>query len=380
MIYLFIIIYLMFPILLTPIIIYNLFKNGKYYKLYLLMLSCNIGFIGYYYIPPVTYDLYRHFQKIDMLKSLGFQDFLSSLGETPLFIGNIIFYFVGLTEDYNLLPFLAIAVTYYFAFLTIYEYFILKKVNKFYIFYSMLFVLAWFQLILPMSGIRFSSALSLSVYSIYRIYCKNDNKAVIYIILASFFHVGVILLLVILFLLKFVNTKIVVCIIIIIGLSLEAFLVLLQIFPIEYFALIVYKIEAYSTFRAPSILDTMLYYLKILSCSSIFIYILLRKKHLNKQIPKHLIDYILILLLIFLVFFSIPTTINRYSYFILIFVPIVIGRDFLNLNKNLRAIMYILFSPIILLGFYIQYLQLRLSIFKVTFFDGLFSSFFSMIF
>ncbi|MER2125810.1 hypothetical protein, partial [Solibacillus sp.] len=169
MIIIFLLFYLLTPILMTPFIIFLLIYSEKYTKIYSFLLSFNIGIIGYYFVPPINFDLFRHFLKLDELSTLSLIDALQ-YNQSPLVIENLWFYAIALIGDYGLLPLGAITLSYYFVIVITVEYCKSRKISKIYILTAILLILSWYQLINPMSGVRFSTALSLSAYGIYKIY------------------------------------------------------------------------------------------------------------------------------------------------------------------------------------------------------------------
>lgn len=383
MIFLIIFAYLIFPILMTPILLSCLLKYKKHSKIYLLMICLNLGLIGYNFIPPESYDLSRHYEKLDYLRGMDFKTAITFNGEDPLLLENLWFYLVSITGNYGLLPLTAITLTYFFAFSLIFDFFNNKKVKRFYLIMWVLFVFVWYPLLLPMSGIRFSTALSLSAYSIYLIYFKQNKIGYLYLFLASLIHIGMSLFLVILFIskIKKINYRTTLFIILGSSLAFDLILQLLMLIDFGYISVISSRIKAYlERPMKEDIFNQVLYICKIGINLIILVVLILKKGFLtekSEEYPKKFLMYAWILILFLFAFYFIPTFINRYSYFILIFAPIIIYPVFIILNKYLKLLVYGLMLLFIGLGIFMQYIQLRNLSFNITLKEFMFFTFFT---
>lgn len=377
MIILFSIFYFCLPIICTPIILYLFLTRSKYNKLYLLFLSMNLGIIGYNFIPLKEYDLTRHFEKIENIKNMDLFTALTYKGTNPLFIENLVFYIIGNIGNYNLLPFIGVSLTYFFAFLVIYDYFVSRNIKKKYIIFAILFVGIWYPLLSAMSGVRFTSALSISAYSTYIIYFKNNKRGYIYLFLLSFWHMGISLIFVIVILSKKIKLKYLLILILLLPFIMEAIIILFNFIPLIYFQTVAMKIEAYKAYRNPMAIDNLYIDIKFLAFASLLTYIILMRKKL--ELNSGLLTFIVSIILLCLVLYDVPSLIERYSYIILIFSPILVIENYLKINKYIKVLLFQIFSIVILAGYILQKKMLVDSIFGVNFTEGVFFTFWSLL-
>ena len=105
--------YLLFPMLSTPLAIFGVCFDPKHYNYYSVAIVLNLAFIGYYFEPLISDDLYRHFLDINHLQKMHIIDVVRMYATDPLVVKNLWFFVVSRTKISGLLPFSAVFITYY---------------------------------------------------------------------------------------------------------------------------------------------------------------------------------------------------------------------------------------------------------------------------
>ncbi|OCS87060.1 EpsG family protein [Caryophanon latum] len=373
MILLLVLFFIFFPVLSIPIVIFLFLKTNQYNKIYILMISVTLGGVALYFIPPTNYDLYQHFLKMDLLIRM---DFFEAVTFSPLIVENLWFYLVALSGNYNLLAVSAVIITYYFSLLTIFGIGRYCNVDKKWILFLFFLFLAWFQLILPMSGVRFSTAISLTAYGVYSIYLKR-KIGYYFIVIAALIHIGVVYIVAIFMLVKLFRYKIFLLsgLIIVGSILIENISQILSLIPVSYVQLLVQRIFIYQELTITNFFDEFLYYLMLLLNLILLLILAFKKPSFVKLYGKEAYAFYMIFIITNLSFYYIPTVVSRYTYFLFIFFPILILPFFNALQKYLRILIILLFINLIGLGLYIQYIQLNPLEFEVTLLEYIFKGF-----
>ena len=160
----------------------------KQEKMILLIMIIALAGIGACVEPKQTYDLFRHYEAIDRIRSSSFsiQSFLTEgykitdYNYRYTYVYNLLIYIIARFFPNQVLPFITIIITY-----GVLIYIILREFNKEYLTNRNIVIsLAIFSVILPFlyvySSIRNALAGAVVAYGLYRLY--KDRKTVIFII------------------------------------------------------------------------------------------------------------------------------------------------------------------------------------------------------
>jgi hypothetical protein len=182
------------PLLSFPLIILGLFINRKNFRLYIVLAALSLAILGYYFEPNPTMDLYRHFSRMESLRTLSLLE-LIQLENNALFIQNIIFYLVGKTNNFNLLPVLSIFFTYWNIFYILFDLADKEKVKSSNVFLILICILFSFPFVNSISGIRYYWAGTTILLAFYRETVQNKKNILTFMLyfVPCFMHSAVIL-------------------------------------------------------------------------------------------------------------------------------------------------------------------------------------------
>lgn len=390
MVYLVIIFFLINPIISTPLLILSLIIDDKNYKIYIFGISFNLALIGYYYVPSVSNDLYRHFLTMDVLKN---KSFVEALFYDPLIIKNFWFYIISKINLYNLLPFTAVLIPYYLVMKDIVKFGRNQICNNFIIVSLTLLPIFLSGIIQPVSGVRFIFSVFMFFHGLYRefILKKNNLKTKIYYILPLFIHYSIVLLFVLKFIFNIfdrieVKSKFILLFLlsfwgIILENNLSLIKSLLIYLNINYINRVVQKIDLYIDFVHTTPYYITDYYIKLCSAFIIIIlgYILYKQNNMETYNEFYLFG---IVTSFFIVGgFNISVIVTRYGHLLLIMMPYFMIL-FFKYNKvgYIKAFYSIFYIVFLFLGVYYSYIPFKNTEFDITLLDFLTNNFLNLLF
>lgn len=165
----------------------------KRMKLYFFIISLTFAIIAFFFVPDVSFDLYRHYGVIDTFRKYGW-NFGVITGEFPsLIIANGFFYLISFLPSNSFLPAITAFISYYALLNIIYKAAIKYNLNRKSMLLGAFFTVTTFNYLALMSGIRNWLAFSLFAYFLYIDLVENRRKvvcAIMYIALC-FLHSSV---------------------------------------------------------------------------------------------------------------------------------------------------------------------------------------------
>lgn len=367
------IIFVLFPILSTPIGFLGLLIDKKHYKFYIIGIVFNLAIIGYYFVPPEIFDLYRHFQRMNFLEMLSIKEVFNMYSTDPLILKNIWFYIVSLTNNYSLLPFSAILISYYIVLRDINKFGIKEKIPSGVIVSCILLVIVWWQLIWIMSGIRFPAAIALFFHGLFREYIeeKKNLKTYIFYIIPLFLHYSVFILVAfrigIYFFKKF--KKISILMLLLWSFFSSIVLNLLTLINIPYISGVAEKSKVYLLWSDATNFIIVNNFFKLFLCI-IFVlaYIYLKRAYYNFFSKYQDFYYFGLLISLFCIGgTSISIILDRFGYFVLfmltfLMMPIVNKKT----NKLLVQLICLMYIVLLTIGLIFQYTTLKGTFYEIT--------------
>ena len=168
-------------------------------KIYMLIIVTFLSYFAYIFSPPVTFDLYRHFDSLEKLRMYG-ED---SLVYVTAPLSRYFFWSISYLGDNHMLPLVTCIMIYGISFYSlkiICDYYDISRLGKIIIF---LYV-AMFEYPMSFINIRFPISVSIFLLAFIIENLKQHKKIGLILYLVSlFFHPGIFLLLIIRFLAKF---------------------------------------------------------------------------------------------------------------------------------------------------------------------------------
>lgn len=366
------IIYAFFPILSTPLILVGLYLDKKNTTAYLFGIVFNLALIGYYYTPDVSKDLYRHFITVYNLSSTG--DMLAD----PLIVKNIWFYLIGITQNYSLLPFSAIFLTYFIVTKNVFDFGKRENISHSLIASMALLIIIMWPLIWPMSVVRFSVMLVLFFHGLYRelVQGKKNWKTYMLYISVCFIHYAALVLLAIRIALAVSKKKsIVIALALTWGFFINGFIFILNKINLPYFVGLTSKVARYDDF-ARDTSYTILTGLIFISYSVILIlsyYILNRRYHDIYEKYERFFDYGLLISMFSIgsIYYS-ELIINRFGYLVMIFLLLILMILMKHDKSKILRYLYWSYLPVIVLvGSFLQYVKLKSTVYTLSLNDYL---------
>lgn len=360
-------IYLLFPFLSTPILLFGIYKDKKNYIWYMSGIILNLALIGYYYIPNISNDLYRHFIRMDMLRDMSISEVLRY---QPLIIQNLWFYLISLTNNYNLLPFTAIIITFYFTLKPLLDFGKNEKLSNRKLICFVILILAWMHLIWPISGVRNSVAIALFFYGLYKEFIKNDNikRSYIYYILSTLIHYSVFVLIILRIIIKVfkkIDSKFM-GILLLWGVFTNVIIGVINKINVPYLEQVANKAIAYTGYTGFSNFGLFNIGIMLIFCM-VYIYYFYKLKKTNKEVfykYESFYKFGLVLSLFCIGAFNNLLIVNRFGYLVLSFLPFVIMPIIRKKNIMINSLLIIYYIPFIILGLFIQLIQFRYASFE----------------
>ena len=183
MIFLTIGLFLIYPILTTPLILIGSIADKKNRIIYMILLAFNIALISMQ-IDPSGYelDLGVYFSTMDIIKQMKWETFIQAYISQKEFLTNLLYYIFANMGNYNLWTFTVTFICYSTMFYIITDYSKIKGIsNKEYII-MMILLIVFYNNIFAITGLRNSLAIIIYVLALYEEYFK-ENKKIIYKIL-----------------------------------------------------------------------------------------------------------------------------------------------------------------------------------------------------
>lgn len=170
--FLIMLIYCIFPIASTPLILLFMTKYGKYKQMFIAMICLNLSIIAYYFIPPSDYDLNRYYSLMESIKYYDLDMIFENIIFKPEPLINFLFYMVSLTGIKQLLPMIVIFIGYFILIYMIWDYCQINKIRPLYSLIITLSLLCIINYIYFVSGIRNLLAFIMLSYAIYLDFIK----------------------------------------------------------------------------------------------------------------------------------------------------------------------------------------------------------------
>lgn len=236
--------FLLYPVYTLPWIIKYMLKNEK---LGYIMFSLFMGFLAYLFIPYNTMDITRHYESFKIISELSFYE----IGNHGSPLSYITYVYMWILNQLHLpkefLPFSFVFFSYYLLLLVIMDIsnnykksLTLKKwlPRKRHHYLFLFIFLNNFRFFYTASGLRNTFAISLFIYSVYRIYTQEKKIFPSFLIIFSIFiHISILPIALILIIVNFLKKKnisklffITGAIIIFLGLSVIIFYALIDLF------------------------------------------------------------------------------------------------------------------------------------------------------
>lgn len=209
-------IFFLVPILGIFLVVLGFFIDSKKSSIgYALMIGLFFGIVSYYFIPPETYDLFRHHEVVQKVMGFSLQEFLNiskgmsaQLSEVE-FLPLCISYLVGITGNVNLLQFVIVSLGYTILFYLLYDYRKESNISTFSFIILTFFIFLGFNALNFISGLWFYLATLIFALAFYFDYIKKKKKFLCYLlyIIPVLLHTALIFPLAILVLYKFFGNK-----------------------------------------------------------------------------------------------------------------------------------------------------------------------------
>jgi hypothetical protein len=181
------------PLFSSVFIVLGILKERKYNKQYSALLAGVFASCAYWVIPRGEMDLTRYLQQITILGNMNWGDFVEiGLSQDFLFIKNILFYTIGKTGNYHLLPAVVIFISYYLMFYMMTDYANRMELKSSEVLMSLMFLVSVMPFISLVSNIRNILAFSIVAFGVYREYIQNKKNilTIICYIAPCFIHIS----------------------------------------------------------------------------------------------------------------------------------------------------------------------------------------------
>ncbi len=206
-----IILFVCMPFMAIPVVIVGIIVDRKHSYIYALLLAIIFAIIAYNFRPNETQDLYRYYVEMRThYSNISFEVFIQELFSNTKVIFKTLQYFIALTQNYNLLPFICTLFGYFISFYMILdcakEYKLKPSLTVIILF---IFVLSFYHINF-LSGLAQYLAISIGVLGFYLEYVKNKKKSIykILYIVSFLIHASMIIIPIIRILLNFDYKKI----------------------------------------------------------------------------------------------------------------------------------------------------------------------------
>lgn len=158
----------------------------KLRKIIILFLAMSLGIISYYTVPLPSDDLFRHYEQMNLLQNLKFNE-IFEYGYSYVYLNTFIMYLISLTGKFGLYPMLYITIGYFLLFYMILDYAEMKDCSKRNI--MLMVILVFFEFVFRdyISGLRNQFAFILCAFGIYIGFFKMKKMCRNLLFLASIF-------------------------------------------------------------------------------------------------------------------------------------------------------------------------------------------------
>ncbi len=211
---------------------YSNVKHKTIFKIYTVVLCV----MGFFYLPYETADLYRTFETMDWYATIDFPQFLNDFVKTSSVpVSRILYWMVGKSGIYGLLPVISAFVSYSCIFYTIERTQDMYSVSRKNVAISLFFLMSTSMYISVIGGIRMMMAMSLIVFCFFRESVEHKFRwyDILLYVIAIFMHDIALILVLIRFIALVLDSRIRLLIRVIISLSIVALGILL-IFVLNY--------------------------------------------------------------------------------------------------------------------------------------------------
>jgi|LSQX01.3.fsa_nt_gb hypothetical protein len=350
----------------TPLAIFGLCFDPKHYKYYSVAIVLNLAFIGYYFEPLISDDLYRHFLDINHLQKMHIIDVVRMYATDPLVVKNLWFFVVSRTKISGLLPFSAVFITYYILVRDIFEFAQKERIPNGYTVSFVVMVLISWQLIWVMSGVRFFVSIALFFHGLHREFIQEKRNWATwsFYFLPLFIHYSGIILIAIrgLVLLRGWIKHLVKMSLLFWSHFAELIIALLSSFGGSYLQGVTRKMQAYMLYSNESQYMLVTKYVKLAFCI-LFILglgLLKTKNRLIYEENSEFYDYGLWLSLFCIGGRNVFIIPDRFGFMVLAMLPFVflplLGCNKTKILKQTYAISYL---PLAIMGIYLQYVPMK---------------------
>lgn len=177
--------FIMFPIVSLPLLLFLYIKDKKYRILYAILLGLVIGIINYYYMPRSDYDLYRHHIDVINYMSVDVSTFMKNvlLKSEPIQIS--IKYIVSLIGNKNLLQFFVTSVSFMIFFGILGDYAKRISLKTVYFIFIIIFTFTSINILYMLSGLWNQFAMLIFALGYYLLKIEKGNKIINYLIIGS---------------------------------------------------------------------------------------------------------------------------------------------------------------------------------------------------
>lgn len=204
------VIFLLVPFIGFLLSIIAYFNCNKKKCIYPLLIGLYLGIVAYYFIPPQSYDLYRHHQIVKQLMGMSLNNSILILNHIDLeMLPKLICLLISRFNNINLLQFFITAIGYTIIFSCLYDYKIKAKVNNTIFVPVCLFTFFGFNALNFISGLWNYIAIIIFFLALYLEYICKAKKVYCYPLyaLTIFMHNSMLFPLVILIIYKMSNNS-----------------------------------------------------------------------------------------------------------------------------------------------------------------------------
>jgi hypothetical protein len=138
--------------IIVPVTVFYI-KNERYTGLYSLLLAIGLGLIAYRFIPPYTYDLYRHHLYVIDIQNTSIDEMSNLFFKSVEPLSVLISYLVSLTKNVNLLQLSIVTAGYWMLFSMLKDYAKIRSIDNTSFMITLIFTLASFTYINFISGL-----------------------------------------------------------------------------------------------------------------------------------------------------------------------------------------------------------------------------------
>jgi hypothetical protein len=192
--------FLLNPLFSLVFILMGILKDRNHNTHYSFLLAGVFTSFAYWVIPRGEMDLTRYFEQVAFFGNMSWTSFVNTvLTGDYLFIQNILFYFIGKTGNYHLLPAIVIFISYFIMFYMLTDYANRMEARSSEILFALLFLICVMPFISLVSNVRNILAFSIISFAIYREFIQNKKNilTVLCYIIPLFIHISSLSLIVI---------------------------------------------------------------------------------------------------------------------------------------------------------------------------------------